>query len=69
MASSSNVAGTQVSQAVATKMVEEWEAKVCSLILNEDEGAWKKAQYGLFKELVSLRHSCPLNMLTSFSNR
>jgi hypothetical protein len=69
MASSSNVAGTQVSQAVATKMVEEWEAKVCSLILNDDEGAWKQVQHGLFEELVSSRHSCPLNTLTSFSNR
>ena len=69
MASSSNVAGTQVSQAAAKKMIEEWEANVCRLILNNDKGAWKKAQYGLFEELVSSRHSCPLDTLTSFCNR
>ena len=69
MASSSNIAGTQVSQAAAKKMIEEWEAKVCRLILNNDEGAWKKAQYGLFEELVSSRNSCPLDALTSFCNR
>jgi len=53
MASTSNVPQTQVPQATAKKLADDWEEKVTRLIEEGDKDTWANAQRGLYDELVS----------------